>query len=486
MRIEPSYPPACVTDWVFPGFSGSTPLCNAVLVGSGKDIEAWLSRAPPLSEEDTTFLGQSPLHLAVTNPDVCRRLVDAGRDLDATDKWGVTPLMYAAGMGQRQTVTLLLSSGADPTLYARDSYGHHRTFIHYAIARGHSDLVLDALDTISELYGTEALQDLSQLAVMLTISAVPFSIESRPAFLSKLFPNLPNINMSIRDHHKGVDNNTLLHYASCVEEASALVQYGFNQFNKPNSDGKRAISLLAQTRDPAGLVKFCLENGTDVNNKDSKNHTVLFDLLANLRDAADAQQWESLAAVRLCLDAGADIGAADDCSCPCSTGGCTMSHMFSLDLPSAWGMRHGPELLWSLEWATLVEEHRGVEAAREVLLQLLRRAQCDQSDIALTHTCCHRGRGVTGCGWHPMKPRPTPMADEDVVEIHDEESEFIAMLEDDMTQLASASLERLRLAWMLAIKAKYDAHLAYVDKARAEHKPQFRQVQSSITYAVQR
>ncbi len=83
-----------------------------MLVGTDKDIKAYMSRARSL-QENRTFLGQSPLHLAVTNPDVCRLLLDAGHDLDVTDKWGATPLMYAAGMGQGQTVTRSAQYGGD-------------------------------------------------------------------------------------------------------------------------------------------------------------------------------------------------------------------------------------------------------------------------------------------------------------------------------------------------------------------------------------
>lgn len=39
-----------------------------------------------LMEKHTTFLGQSPLHLAVSNPAICRILLDEGHDPDVTDK----------------------------------------------------------------------------------------------------------------------------------------------------------------------------------------------------------------------------------------------------------------------------------------------------------------------------------------------------------------------------------------------------------------
>ena len=439
-----------------------------------------MSKSQPL-EENRTFLGQSPLHLAITNPAICKLLLDAGHGLDVTDKWGTTPLMYAAGMGERQTVALLLSKGADPIIsqnprpYEHD--GNSRTFVHYAIARGHLDLVLDALGMIRTLYGIEALHVMSQLAIMITISTNLYFIDSRAAFFSELVKNLANINMPFQGTHKGVDDNNLMHYVLSVEEASALVRCGFNQFNDPNSDGKLAINSLARHANPA-LIKFCIENGTDVRNKDKKGRTILFDLFSNLSRAGDWKAWEKLDAIRLCLDAGVDVFETDNCRCPCSPGGCTISSVFLVDFFSSTELVPAPGLhvLWSLEWVTLVEEHCGVEVARQVLLLLIRRARCNQADDAITHVCCHRGRGMAGHRWCEYRLRP--LADEDITEILDEEGEI--------DQLASDSLDFLWLRWMSDIKTKYDAHVEAVEKERAEDEPQFSKGLVSITFGIQR
>ena len=426
--------------------------------------------------QNTTFLGQSPLHLAVANPDVCRLLLDAGHDLDATDRWGSTPLMYAAGMGHRQTVTLLLCRGADPLLASHPTSGSStgRTFVHYAIARGHFDLVLEALDTIREQYGIEALQAMSEIAIMRTISNGRYFRRPRAPFFSKLVENLANVNILFRDSHHGVDGNNLMHYALSVEEGLALVRCGFRLFNEENSAGKLAINSLTLCPDPA-LIKLCIENGTDVTHKDKDARTILFDLFFNSHFSAGSDPRRTLAAIRICLDAGIDIFDTDSCKCACSSDGCTVSSVFLVDFPSTWS-EFGPGLLWSLEWVTLVEEHRGLDAARQVLLSLLRRAKCNEFDIDINHTCCHRGRAICAPRWQGFGDQPIPLTDEAIIEIQDEERGLIGILEDEMKELASRTLDCLRSELISVIKAKFIAHVAAVEESRAESRAQSSEV----------
>ncbi|KAM7190127.1 hypothetical protein V8F20_009857 [Naviculisporaceae sp. PSN 640] len=440
-----------------PHFSGSSPLCNAVLVGSNEDIAACMRRTQPALEDDTTFLGQSPLHLAITNPDVCQLLLDAGHDPNVADKCGVTPLMYAAAMDQRQTVEVPGPSS------------------NYAISRGHGDLVLDALGTVQEVCGIEAVQLLSKCAALQTITIWWSLFESRTPFLCHLFKNLADVNMSIDDPYEGVKNDNLMHYVVSVDEASALVRCGFNQFDLPNSDGKLAINSLIRRHCGPALVKFCIERcGMSVRNKEKEGRTMLFDVFSRLEMTAGLERTQqTLAIMRLCLDAGVDIFAADNCRCPCSPGGCTISSVFPVGPFETWfenvleGM---PERIWTLEWVTLVEEHRGVDAARQVLLSLLRRGKCKESDIDITHTCCHRGRGIHSCRLFADE-RPKPLTDEDIAEILEEESEFIEILEDEMEQLASKRLDFLWSEWMLVFKADYDAHVKAMEMERAKYPP---------------
>ena len=47
-------------------------------------------------------------------------LIERGIDVNLTNKWGATALMYAAFCGHAQSVQLLLEAGADPTIHSKN------------------------------------------------------------------------------------------------------------------------------------------------------------------------------------------------------------------------------------------------------------------------------------------------------------------------------------------------------------------------------
>jgi hypothetical protein len=86
-------------------------------------------------EEDRNFLGQTPLHLASVNRDISSLLLDAGHSIDTTDKHGITPLMYAAGMGNSEVVQMLILRGADTTI-SDTRWGRNSSHMHPYVVIG--------------------------------------------------------------------------------------------------------------------------------------------------------------------------------------------------------------------------------------------------------------------------------------------------------------------------------------------------------------
>ncbi len=81
--------------------------------------------------------GQGPLHLAARGyEDATRILLDKGADVNALDRFGWTPLIFAAESGIISTATELLNRGAD--IYATSKEGE--TALIRAKARGNSDI----------------------------------------------------------------------------------------------------------------------------------------------------------------------------------------------------------------------------------------------------------------------------------------------------------------------------------------------------------
>ena len=96
------------------GLSGCTPSLHDVIgrgdIGLAGDM---LDEAPALAHS-TNELGKHPMHYAVyyKQDEALGLLLDAGADVNASDKTGMTPLHVAAMMGRKATLWLL-ANGAD-------------------------------------------------------------------------------------------------------------------------------------------------------------------------------------------------------------------------------------------------------------------------------------------------------------------------------------------------------------------------------------
>lgn len=79
-----------------------------------QDIEEAIAKGADVNSKES-WLGRSALHLAACSGSVpaARLLLDAGAMIDIHDKYGVTPLRYAAENKAIATTRLLIARGAD-------------------------------------------------------------------------------------------------------------------------------------------------------------------------------------------------------------------------------------------------------------------------------------------------------------------------------------------------------------------------------------
>lgn len=415
------------------GFSGSTPLHDAIISGSMASVVVYLRQSHQL-EQNKNFLGQTPLHVAVRSPALCQLVLNYGHDIDATDRLGATPLIYAAAMGHTETAIFLIARGANTLAKCqllRADY-QYQNFIFYAVCGSHWQLAYETLQAIES--GSTAHTDILQHFVVSAAVAGKDYIWIPDPERSIWFPNIIGLldNVKILFDDGFVIENSLMHYAQSENEAQALAQHGLCGFNQRNSNGQSPLNIIRRD-DDGHLLKFLVDNGADINNRHNDNHTIIFDLLlwAHIHPPEAIKKIDR---IKLCINVGADIFIVDECRCPCSSTGCQISSLFGHDLD---GTIIRPIL--SMEWLTLVEEYRGIQAARETLLSLLRMTRFDEEDM--THVCCSKTRGIPG---------------EDIVEILDEEADFIKSLEEDMDKLALESFEHLSEKWMLVIQSSFD------------------------------
>lgn len=117
---------------------GFTALHLAAFFGKAEVTRILLDAGARIDTYTTNAFANQPLHAAAAGRhiDVCRLLVAAGADVNATQHGGYTPLHEAAQHGDAEMVELFLSAGADPTISVEDD----GTPADLAEAAGHADV----------------------------------------------------------------------------------------------------------------------------------------------------------------------------------------------------------------------------------------------------------------------------------------------------------------------------------------------------------
>jgi len=116
---------------------GFTALHLAAFFGKPEIARALLDAGAPVDTYTANDLANQPLHAAAAGRhlEVCRLLLAAGADVNATQHGGYTPLHEAAQHGDIEMVELFLSAGADPTAHVPEG-----TPADMADAAGHQDV----------------------------------------------------------------------------------------------------------------------------------------------------------------------------------------------------------------------------------------------------------------------------------------------------------------------------------------------------------
>jgi ankyrin repeat protein len=117
---------------------GFTALHLAAFFGKVEATRTLLEAGADVATYATNAFANQPLHAAAAgrHHEVCRLLLAAGADIEATQHGGFRPLHEAAHSGDVELVELFLSAGADATATTDEG----RTPAELAEAAGHEDL----------------------------------------------------------------------------------------------------------------------------------------------------------------------------------------------------------------------------------------------------------------------------------------------------------------------------------------------------------
>ncbi|KAF3015930.1 hypothetical protein E8E14_011618 [Neopestalotiopsis sp. 37M] len=250
---------------VDPDFGGTSPLQREILCGSADSVAELLDRGT--CNDESNFLGQKALHLAVFSPECAHVLISAGYSINVTDKNGTTPLMYACAMGRVNLAKLLISNGAKlgatDKLRDRDSLG-------YALARGHYRLAFDLalyyqgnFPEDAEVIGTYFARTIALF--MCSFGGIHACWDEEFCFQDLLGLG-SKLDFTFSDSHHGTKDNNLMHYPVGLTNAKALIAHGFTGLDQKNSDGitpiMECIPYYPETMD------ILIEHGVDVSARD--------------------------------------------------------------------------------------------------------------------------------------------------------------------------------------------------------------------------
>ncbi|MAP21746.1 MAG: hypothetical protein CL589_02675 [Alteromonadaceae bacterium] len=199
-----------------------SPLIQACRYGNSTVINALLQK--DANVQNAIEDGTSAFHLcaASASGDTLARMIKAGAEINATNTYGQTPLMFAANAGNVNNLTLLLDAGADINQQTQEGYSAlffaikslHLDAVKAAIARG-ADVLHRAQD------GTTA----SQLAVYTSnFEFLTWFAKTMPSLLAK-----EAINAQLTAYDR--DGYQLLHQAvkaNKPELVGALLALGAN------------------------------------------------------------------------------------------------------------------------------------------------------------------------------------------------------------------------------------------------------------------
>ncbi|KAJ4100863.1 hypothetical protein NW769_010522, partial [Fusarium oxysporum] len=250
--------------------------------------------------------------MAVQQPSRVAQLLAAGHHVDQSDKYGGTPLLYAAAMNIPDTAMMLVENGANLLSTLSDCYH----IICIVAGRQNWTLVWRIIDFAAASHPYLVPQLIKGLLAWTPEEGYHAAHHSKDQdgcvdFWSRVISNLGSPNFSFQD------GKTLMHMTRGVRSARALIKLGFTKFKQRKGD---LLEHIASLHDPP-LFRFAVANGGDAHLHSSWGWHIL-DML--LRDLARSN-WDDLPKVleilQGLLDNGVQVSSRDEWVCNCLTGG---------------------------------------------------------------------------------------------------------------------------------------------------------------------
>lgn len=240
---------------------------------------------------------------AQKNGEIIEKCIKDGVDLNARNKYGLTPIMYAQ---TPYTVAVLINNGANPN--ARDTHG--RTALMMAINSGRVNV---AETLVSEGADLNVRDNHGRTAIMYALSSVGTGLALSADLIKVMVKAGADVNLT---DNTGV---TPLLEARSPEIAKILVDagadpnkaaaiYSAENINAGDEAGRTPL-MQAAVRGNSPLIRALISKGAQIDLQDKKGDTALmlsvfYDHRRNLLSSSVS---DNLEAIKALVDAGADV-----------------------------------------------------------------------------------------------------------------------------------------------------------------------------------
>lgn len=250
--------------------------------------------------------------------DYVEKLIEKGADVNAFDTDGMTPLMYAAKIGNIKKSEFLLKHGANLNLYAKNNFGNALVL---AVKSGNIelvDLLLNNGANVNEggYYNITPLMlacyskniEIAELLIGhgADVNAInrfydePVIVNAIQSGCEKLVELL--IAHGARSDSYVTGDTPVLVFATDRKIIRLLVAHGAN-INAVDRNGKNMLTMACERGNEA-LAEFLINEGMNVNALDCSGKTAM------MQDGSWQQSYEGL--FELLINHGANVNAVDD------------------------------------------------------------------------------------------------------------------------------------------------------------------------------
>jgi ankyrin repeat protein len=265
--------------------SGETALMSCARTNSVQAVKSLLDRGANVEAKESRQ-GQTALMWAAAQnqPEVVQALIEGGADIHTRSKGGFTPLLFAARTGAIDSARILLAAGADVN-EAMAAKGTPGGPLLMAAASGHEALAVLLLENGADPNVSDGGAAPLHYAVMNGMTYLRFR------------PNMPGLAKALLAH--GANPN-----ARFVRSSVSGLGGG--------ASGATPFILAAAAVDSA-LMRLLVDAGADPLLPSTTNVTALMAAAGLLQAEAftEAQQKEALEAVKLAIQLGGDVNAAN-------------------------------------------------------------------------------------------------------------------------------------------------------------------------------